>query len=400
LSDETPKPGPRDPAVWVLLALAALGFALRLKLALTTTGSNDIAHWHLFARAVREHGIAGTYAAEPLFNHPPIMGLLAAWTLRLAQATGLPFAFLWKVPGLAGEALTLVLLGRIWRARKGPLAGALAMALYGACVVSIANSGFHGSTDCLYAALSLLAVVVAEERPLLGGLTLGAAINVKLIPLLLVPAFLATCRTRRELGRTVAGLGLMALPFVAILAAAGAPFVHNALAYSSNVDRWGVSFLLGESMSSETLGPIARPLGAIYLAIGRPAVVLGVLALAGTGHARRRLSRGELALASYATFLVLTPGFGIQYLVLVAPLLYAHDLVRGALYGTLAGVASAITYWTFMIPGQTLSNHVQPLPLPAALFGLLAWAVLGELLARSWGRLLASSGVPPLPSGP
>src|ERR1019366_9339248 len=88
------------------------------------------------------------------------------------------FAHLIKLPGLAGEAL---ILWALWR-----FAGPQASAAYAWLPAAILVSGFHGNTDCLHAAFVLVAVIAFDrQRYFLAGLLLAAALNVKLIPLLL-----------------------------------------------------------------------------------------------------------------------------------------------------------------------------------------------------------------------
>ena len=56
------------------------------------------------------------------------------------------------------------------------------------------------------------------------GVALGLAINVKPLPALFVLPMLACCRDRRELLRFIAGLALLALPFVPPLVMCGGDF--------------------------------------------------------------------------------------------------------------------------------------------------------------------------------
>ena len=67
--------------------------------------------------------------------------------------------------------------------------------------VRILVSGYHGNTDAVYAMLSLLAVYLLQDRnrPLLAGLALGLAINIKLIPVLLIPPLVLAAQSIREM---------------------------------------------------------------------------------------------------------------------------------------------------------------------------------------------------------
>ena len=99
---------------------------------------------------------------------------------RGPAATSLRFARWTKLPGLAGEALGM---SALWR-----FCGRPAFAVYALCPAAILISGFHGNTDCLYVALVLVAAIAFDrQRYFLSGLLWSAALNVKLMPLVLIP---------------------------------------------------------------------------------------------------------------------------------------------------------------------------------------------------------------------
>jgi len=61
-----------------------------------------------------------------------------------------------------------------------------------------------------------------RDRPLLSGMALAGAINIKLIPVLLIPAMVLRSRSWRSAGLLVLGLGAGVLPFIpALLGSAG-----------------------------------------------------------------------------------------------------------------------------------------------------------------------------------
>jgi hypothetical protein len=82
-----------------------------------------------------------------------------------------------KLPGLAGEALVLWVMCRYL--------GFRAFAVYAWLPAAILVSSYHGNTDCLYAALVLVAAIAFDkERYFLSGLLWSASLNVNL-PLVL-----------------------------------------------------------------------------------------------------------------------------------------------------------------------------------------------------------------------
>ena len=68
-------------------AVGVLGFVASFVLLLCSIGTNDAVAWEQFALGIREHGLFALYAKEGTFNHPPLMGLLAWFSL---EASSLP----------------------------------------------------------------------------------------------------------------------------------------------------------------------------------------------------------------------------------------------------------------------------------------------------------------------
>ena len=378
----------------VLWSLLAAGFAARLIVSAVAWGTTDAVSFLHFAYRIEGNGLLGTYRIDPLFNHPPIAGY---WSYLAFVLAGRPepledstlFAFVLRLPVIAADLASALLVGTVALARRlSPRASLAAAAMYAWNPCAILVSGYHGNTDAVYAMLSLLAVYLLQDRgkPLLGGLALGMAINVKLIPVLLIPPLLLASRSRREALLFIAGLAVMAIPFVPPLLMEPA-FARNVLQYKSQPDPWGILFVLREADPAGV-----NPDGT--LAPGHPAtvynrwgswIILGCVTLWAV-VARRfpdRFDRYRVAAVTYALFLVLAPGFGIQYLIVLAPLLYATAPRFANLYGVLACVfllAAYFFYWDGTFPLSSLFDR--PFPPPLAMFGLMPWCVLiGFLVA-------------------
>ena len=75
------------------------------------------------------------------------------------------------------------------------------------------------------------------EAPIQSKLT-GAAINVKLIPILLIPPLLLSYHDWRDARKFLLGLSLGVIPFIPVLFIQPAAFYHNALTYGSMVSNW------------------------------------------------------------------------------------------------------------------------------------------------------------------
>jgi uncharacterized membrane protein len=258
--------------------------------------------------------------------------------------------------------------------------------------VSILLSGYHGNTDCICAMFCLAsAYALSRDKWGWGGVALGAAINVKLVPLMLIPAFALLIRTRRELLRFAGGLALASLPFLPILLRAAPSFRRNALEYNSSVQDWGLQLVF---MKCADLFPqVGKYLSLHYVPLGRY-VILGGIVLAGiTERLKRRWTSFEVGAVALSLFLILTPGFGIQYAVWPVPLLFAASLRWATLYSLAAGVFVCSVYYAFWTHTRPwFSGFSGVFPSPTLIFGKLAWLVLiGFVAACFFKRALTRS---------
>jgi Gpi18-like mannosyltransferase len=359
-----------------LLVLAA--FAVRIVLAWFSTGTNDAGTWLRFANRITSHGLFNAYFSLPSLNHPPLPALWSAAALKLSQASDVHFEFIFKLPAILADASACVILYLIFAQRHGRRAGWIAAAAYACNPVAILVGAYHCNTDNIYAMFCLLAAwFIARGRPLTSGLSLAAAINVKLIPVLLVPALLSMCRTRREAVRFILGLSIGVIPFIPLLIAVGPQFARNALAYNSLANRWGIGFFLYEMYHQPPFRTFAYEAMRFYFENGRWFILAAVALVSFFSFRRRAWDAYEVGAIALAIFLILAPGFGLQYTVAIAPLLLAASLAAGALYGLLAGLLLAFAYvatWTGNVPLASFFDG--PWPMPGPLFGLLAWWVL------------------------
>jgi hypothetical protein len=402
----TPTPEPPRAPLWTRLRvepiprLATLGVLLLAGLVLRgwimaiSVGTNDIEAWRDFAERINKDGLGHCYETLRHLNHPPLVALGVSWVASLASALGVRFAVAFKSVVVLADVGTAVLLYRIWqsKARIG-LVGAAAYAL---APLALLVTAYHGNTDPVLAGMCLLAVwLLDERRHLAAGLALGAAFNIKLTPLLLVPLLLGRCTTRKEMLRFLAGLAAGGVPFAVALLAYGKAFAQKVLSYSPPPTQWGIGALLPPAMGHRVLYDYAEPVFRILTRHGR--ILLGVLAVALALLARRRphWSLYEAAAATMGVFLVLLPGFGIQYAIWVLPLLLAADLAGGAVYGVVAGMFALFLYviwWTGKSPYYTV--FLAPYPPAAVLVGVVAWTLLALRTARLIRRGMATGSGP------
>jgi hypothetical protein len=356
-----------------LLAFGLAGIAVRVLLWWISIGSNDAVIWSWHAQHVATHGLAQTYRtyqAFPQFNHPPLMGLYAAQSWVWSHGDLWEFARWLKIPGIAGEALVMWV---IWR-----LAGLRACVVYAWLPAPILVSSFHGSTDSLYAALVLVAAIAFDrERYFLSGLLWSASLNVKLLPLILIPLVFLGVPNRRALLLLACGFALGMVPFLPTALTAGKAMYQNMLAYNSFPRNWGLMALLNAGLGNPALRSVCETLRGSWMAAGRYVVLLAVLGVAALSRYRRKMLMIEQSALGAALFFVLTPGFAPQYVVFVAPLLCVVDFREGVLWGWTSGVFIGALYWIGEVSWMPLQSWLLGYgDFPATVVGMMAWAVL------------------------
>jgi hypothetical protein len=349
------------------------GIGVRVLLWWLSIGSDDSVIWSSHARHVLADGLAHTYRtyrAFPQFNHPPLMGLYAAEAWRWSNGSLWEFARWLKLPGLAGEALVMWALWRFVDLR--------AFAVYAWLPAPILVSSFHGSTDCLCAALVLLAAIAFDkDRHFLSGLLWSASLNVKLLPLVLIPLVFLGVPNRRAFLRLASGFALGMAPFLPPALTAGKAMFQNMISYNSLLDNWGLMALLIRGARSPASRWICRPLLEWWMACGRYVILLAVLGVALLSRYRRKMLMTEQAALGAALFLVLAPGFGVQYVVFAAPLLCFVDFPEGVRWGVTSGIFIGAVYWMFRVSWLPLQSIFHgPFEFPATVPGMVAWAVL------------------------
>jgi hypothetical protein len=276
----------------------------------------------------------------------------------------------------------------LWR-----FAGCRAAAVYALLPAPILVSAYHGNTDCLLAALLLgSALAFDRDRYLLAGLLFGAAMNVKVVPLVLVPVVLLAAPSVRALGHLGTGLAVGAIPFIPPALFAGRAMIRNMVDYVPNPENWGVLSVLNPALDQPRLAVVASMARDWYIENGRYVVLLAIVAVAVLARLRWPLPTSAQLAAAIALFLLLAPGFGVQYVAYAVPLLCLVDVKAAIQWGLAAGLFIGCVYWIFVIswsPIQSSFNSAYPAPAP--ILGAVAWTVLLAFLARvlPWGAWFA-----------
>jgi hypothetical protein len=312
-----PAPTP-EPGLRVTALILAVGLVPRLLLLPTAPSLSEDLYRYLWDGRLAAHGINPFTRppSDPAFapwhdalyarlNHaevptiyPPVAQALFAAASRLG---GTPLA--WKTILFALEVLLVAVILALLRRRRLPPERLLLYYWNPLVVVECYGSGH---VDLAAAAFLLLALALLDGgRRVTAGVAFGAAVLVKLTPLLLVPA-LARRRAWAPLAAAALFAALLYLPFL------------------------GAGRMLGEGLAAyarhwEYNGPVYAAIRPFFRTGDDPRLILAAaLVVAVVLVARRARTLSGAALASWTAFLILSPTVYPWYLVPLIALLPLH----------------------------------------------------------------------------
>lgn len=355
----------------ILFVVALLA---RLLLVATSTGSSDVVYKTVWAKLAAQHGTAHAYAKSPLLNEPPLIIAVSAGLYRYAESIGASFTDLYRLLQVLADVITAFLLIRVAHRANFPNPW-LASLIYFASPAVIFISGFHCNADPLLMCLIVASITVFSARPqalIAAGLLLGAATGVKVVALLMLPLFVAVAG-RRALyflaGYALASGAIFGVPAFY----GGAAVLTNTFGYQGLGNWWGfVSMVRVAAMQGLIAGETAQQIVSMHALLVRPAIVIGVGAIAFL-LLRKQQSIAGLLTASSALFsliIVLGSGFGVQYLLWPLPFvvfalrrefaLAVHAIVSIFLFMIYTSWSRGFP-WDFAnsdAPGATTTMHV------------------------------------------
>jgi 4-amino-4-deoxy-L-arabinose transferase-like glycosyltransferase len=356
--------------------------AFKLWLALTTYGTNDVKYWNTFMDYIVARGSVTIYRDIWYYNHPPLMsGML--WLLsHFVRHAPNGFPFLIRLPAIGADVVSVIVTYRLvrfaWDERRA-LVCAMGVAL---SPILVMVSGFHGNTDPLFMCLVLLAAdrLVIGRSALVAGLLLGLAINVKLVPLIVVPVFFFYLPTLAAKMRFVLALVLVVSAGFGYHVLVAYPFMKkNVFDYAGLKGIWGITELCAAGYPA-------------IVSLHGGAVLKKLIALLITGRAvmlawPRRTSDSPAAACrflhalgwAFLIFLLLTPGFGVQYLAWLAIAAFLCEPIGAIGFNLLGGafMFSIYHYWNRGFPWNFAdSDSVGTWRAPQALLGRAAWIYL------------------------
>lgn len=255
------------------------------------------------------------------WNYLPLLAYVFAAQLKLGALLGIPWVVAGRLVPVAADLALVVLVGRL-AGRHGELR----RFQYACCPLAVLVSAVHGQVEPIGLSLAVGGLLLARrDRPGAAGIALGLAIAAKSWPVLLAPAVLRGVRPRRALVRAIAGVAAVEMMLLASMVLClrdttvhrFAQAVRVMLGYRSIAGVWGWT-----GWWAAVIGTKDPPgLLAVWNGVGTAlsaAVLLAALIY------WRRADPVHLAAALPIAFLVVTAGFGVQYLLWPVPFLLAR----------------------------------------------------------------------------
>jgi len=367
----------RDVVIMKRPLLIALGIAtlVKLVLAAVTIGTNDVVTWRSFADNAMLCGACAYQFPGPTgdpFNHPPFI----IHFLKLIGTSTTWFPFWLRLPAILADIGTVLLVTRLL-----PRISTRLVVLLALNPVSILVSGFHGNTDPLMIFFIVLTVYLLKAGRLnWAAAAFAMAINIKVVPLLLVPAILVYIWSRKSV-RGVVVFGCIAA--VVVLALSMPYIVSNplvigkaTLGYRGMYGQWGISRILLGFTTSLTFHKIAARLT-------QTLIIVLTLALSVYLNRRKIDLVYQIGLIFFALFF-LSSGVAVQYLSWPVPFILALGFWWSLAYYTSAGLYIFLSYnhwsggqWYFA------ESHINPYSSVAGyMAGLLCWTICGFICFR------------------
>ena len=341
----------RDLRTTFVIALALVATAIKLTIAYNTIGTNDAVFFYTFAKALHEHGLEWTYAHSRYFNHPPLTayylrGIFALTEQRWCQDLGIHFPFLLRFPGIVADFLVVLVLLRISKSHfKIPT---WALSTFALSPVSLMVSGFHGNTDPVMVLFLACAVwMCLQNQAVLAGLFFALSCQIKIVPLLFLPAFaLFWWSQNRSRAFLITGALTTCVLWAEPLHNFPLLFARNVLAYGSYWGIWGVTYFFratGLSQFSRLSFFDLEPAQTFIVTFLKVIIVAAALWIAWQHRRARGRAFVESLGYTWLVFFVFAPGVCPQYLIWLAPLIL---ILSPAFYAYLT-IASSVFLFEF-----------------------------------------------------
>jgi Gpi18-like mannosyltransferase len=334
---------------YFVLIVIVIALALRLILAITTYGTEDVASWNAVGEAIARG--ENPYRVTHFLRWPPLWMIIILAVKSLSVSLPATFTTLIKLPPILADVAIAVVIYYYFAYRRHNLTRARRLALlYAFNPVSILIVAGHGQFDSIPTLFLLLSAyfAVAEASDIdlvIAAIFFGLAVFAKGWALFLLPLFIARLPGFKL---KAIGLALALFPYVlsvgTLYALTPKDVLYKVLVYASLPGWWGLT-----SFASVIPGSLSTAMSDLYNRAGSVVLLLAECVL-GVYYARRSVVKPidftTATLAGLLVFYVLTPGYGTQYLLWVVPfVIIAADTDRwGYVYLALISVELLIEY--------------------------------------------------------
>ena len=256
------------------IILALFAAFLKLYISFNSLGTTDAILFYRFARESQTKTNVEMYS-ECIYNHTPLVTSVLRNLYIFANEYNFNFAFLLRFPSIVADFLIFLMVFKTI-----PFKYQCLFALNPALIMI---SGYHGNID----SVMILGIVASLffKNPLLSGLCFGFAIDIKILPILLLP-----CLMQKDIkwfiGAAITTIPVF-LPFISY------EMIRNIFGYQSYWGTWGIGFLFPK---------------AVWLG-GYMKYIIFICCI----YFRKNIQMAMLAL------FVFLPGFGAQYMAWLQP---------------------------------------------------------------------------------
>ncbi len=373
----------------IVFSIAFIILLVKLFISSMTIGTNDIISWLKFAEYIYQHGSFSIYQNIELYNHPPLMSWILKLLFIIHNQSDFSFQFLFRLMPILSDFGSVII---IWKLMEHyDIQNRVWIGIF--CAVNPINilvSGFHGNTDPIFIFLILTTVYYYETGKIkLSGTLFGLSLCVKIVPILLIPAFYVYIRDiklRRKF--FLSSLLIPLCVYTPYLIYDVISVFRNIFLYGSIPGRWGFGQIFLWLSQNEAipvgLGVYFENLLYLHYQYG-PLMIVAITIAIILRFNQCNLNLLEYVFLTLSCFLILTPGFGVQYLSWLSLVGILISLKWGGLYGIFGGLFlyRVYTYWSGGFPmnyANSLSVGVEKWVGIDKILILILWLIVCSML--------------------
>jgi hypothetical protein len=226
-----------------VLFVVSLAFLLRVLLFTICPETFDSMLWRMFGRSISDSGLSNSYRDVYMLNHPPAASFISGVLYSVSRGWGFNENYWCRFLSLLAEAGIVWLL---YTYQKYTGKERIVIRYLLSSIPAIIVFGF-GNIDvvCFFFVLWAIIELDKSKSYLKSGLLLGVSLNIKLLPLFLVPVLISIAGDFQRIRRFLIGLGISCSPFFFFFILDPHGLFRKVLNYVPELKfRWGMPVLL------------------------------------------------------------------------------------------------------------------------------------------------------------